>query len=554
MFLNVVSVNAQEITSLKDTLKVDGDVSLRNVLYTMGGTEDRRVPYSFVLGANITISKGEFSLPFGFTYSEQERNFSQPFNQFGITPEYKWIKGYAGFNSLDWNNYTLNGMQFLGGGVELTPKKFRFGFMYGRFQRATAIDSIGFIEKSTSNPAYKRTGWASKVGVGTESSFIDLIVFKGKDQIQNFSPILKDSVTPVFAAENTSVGIKTKLALASFLSFNMDVGVSVFNRDQNAPTLDTTEQTSALLLFNSIHNVNLSTSVFYGGDASLQFNVKGQTLSLKSKYVLPDYQSMGIYYMDNDVFSYGFDHSFSAWKSKIYLNYGLNRLNDNLLNKKEVTTIRIQPIVNLSFNPSLKWGIETNWNNYYTRQENGTIELSDSFRIAQANPGLTITPHAQWGDTVVYYSVYGLYTKMQLVDNNPLTAINSQYTATVYGLNYAQSLLKQNMSLSVGLNQTLSENNYTREKALGINLGANKSDDKSKWNAGVNLGLQFSNLSNNFSLGLNGQYNLKKKQRIDLSLTTLRSNAKEPSANSFTELTFVVNYTKNFQYAHKKKK
>ena len=553
MVLTVGRAQAQDVSSLKDTLKVDGDVNLRNVVYGVSGLDDRRVPYSFVLGANVTVSKGEFSLPFGITYSEQERSFSQPFNQFGIAPSYKWAKAYLGFNSLDWSTYTLGGAQFLGAGLELNPKKIRFGFMYGRFRRGTPIDSIGFIDHSTP-PSYQRNGWATKIGVGDDSKHVDLIIFKGKDKTDGVSPLMKDSLTFIFPAENTAIGLKGLLPIGKIATFLFDGGISLFSRDITSPNVDTSGAENSLLFLNSLHNVKLSTSVYYGANAGLKFNLKGHAIGFNTRYVLPDYQAMGIFYMDNDVFSYGFTHAFSFWKSKVNLNYGLNRLNDNLLDKKPVTTIRLQPLVSLSVNPSNNWGVSANWNNFYTRQEDGLIELSDSFRMDQSNPGLTITPYAQWGDTVTYHSVFLTYADMQLLDNNAVTAVYSQYRATVYGLNYSQSMIPRNMSLSGGLNFTRNQNAELDETAYGLSLGASRSSDANKWTAGANLSFQFSNVSNTISLNLNGNYNLKHQQALDFGLTVLNNQAKQATSIDFTEVTFMVTYRKNFSYVHKRKK
>lgn len=519
----------------------------------MKGIQDRRVPYSFVLGANITLKKGEFSLPFGFTFSEQERSFSQPFNQFGLSPSYKWVKTYLGYNSLNWNTYTLGGAQFLGAGVELNPKKLRVGFLYGRFRRATPVDSIGYIQNRDGLPSYKRNGWAARIGRGKEDKFIDFIIFKGKDKVDDQSPLFKDSLTYVFPSENTAFGIRTLVPITKNIRFRFDGGISLVSRDITAPLIDTSGESSGLSFLNGIHHVRYSTSSYFGGDAGLQFNIKGHSFGLNSKYVLPDYQSMGIYYIDNDVFSYGFTHAFSFWKSRVNLNYGLNRLNDNLLNRKMVTTIRLQPVVSFTFSPGSHWGVTGNWNNFYTRQEDGTIALSDSFRMNQSNPGLSLTPYGNWGDSTVYHSFFLIYTKMQLVDNNPYTAAYSQYTATIYGANYVHNLLLQNLSFSGGFNYTRNQNSLLDEKAIGINLGTSKSGNESKWTAGANLSFQFSNLSNNISFNLSGVYALKHKQAVDFGLTFLNSRTKQANTSNFNELTFMVTYRKNFNYVHKKK-
>lgn len=548
------AANGQNLESLKDSLRVDGDISLRNVFYTMSGIENRRSPFSYVLSSNISISKGDFNLPFSFTYSEQDRGFSQPFNQFGLTPSYKWAKAYLGYNSLNWNEFVLSGAQFLGVGVELNPGKLRVGAMYGRFRRETPLDSVGFVSNRNGIPSYDQRGFGVKLGVGSETSFVDLTVFRGNDRVNEFSPIKKDSLTHIFPAENTALGISSGLAVGSFGNFKLDCGLSLYNRDKTAPVSESDATENGLAILNSIHPLRLSTSVYYGIKSSFNFRVKNHNFDIHSSYVNPDYKAMGIYYMDNDIFLYGMNHGFNAWKSKINVNYGINRISDNLEGKKQATTIRLQPIVNLSIDPSQHWGVQASWNNFYTRQRDGNIALSDSFRINQSNPGLTITPHFQWGDTVQYNSVFLMFTQMQMIDNNPLTSMNSEYTATVYGASYSASNSPKNIGYSVGVNFTRNQNVLVDERALGINLGVNKSAKEGKLNASSNLAFQTSNLSNTISLGVNGNYALKHKQNIDFGINLLRNIAKGANANNFNELTFTISYFKNFNYVHRRKR
>jgi len=66
-------------------------------------------------------------LPFSFRLSEQQRDFRQPFNQFGVSPYYKWAKLHLGYRSHNWSTYALAGHSITGVGLELTPGKFQVG-------------------------------------------------------------------------------------------------------------------------------------------------------------------------------------------------------------------------------------------------------------------------------------------------------------------------------------------------------------------------------------------------------------------------------------------
>jgi hypothetical protein len=45
---------------------------------------------------------------FTFIYSNQEGEFSYPFNQFGLHPSYKWLKTHMGFTFMNLYPYTMN--------------------------------------------------------------------------------------------------------------------------------------------------------------------------------------------------------------------------------------------------------------------------------------------------------------------------------------------------------------------------------------------------------------------------------------------------------------
>lgn len=98
--------------------------------------------------------------------SNFENKFYQPFNQFGISPKYKWATLHLGYRNLTYSNYTLAGHRILGAGFDLKPKNFRIGFMYGQLRRSASIDSSMNANPMYVRPAptYKRLGMAAKLG------------------------------------------------------------------------------------------------------------------------------------------------------------------------------------------------------------------------------------------------------------------------------------------------------------------------------------------------------------------------------------------------------
>ena len=406
---NVIS--AQEITSIQDSLKVSGSAGVQLTAYNTKGIENRRNPFSYLLHGNITLSKGEFSIPLSFTYSEQERSFSQPFNQFGIAPSYKWVKVYIGYQNITWSKFSLAGHQLLGGGLELTPGKFRFGFVTGRFQRATRIDTS---KVQTYLPAYKRTGFAAKIGYGTEDSYVDLIYMKSKDDDKSLALPYSDSTAAVQPGKNDVLSIKTQLKLSQSFNLYGEASVSLFNRNVNALKKSSDETWKK---FEKILGTQtISTQIYYGLEAGSNISFKGNNINLYYKRIAPDFQSMGAYFIENDLNAFGFRHGFGFWNHRAQINYGMGIFNDNLFNKKPLTTYRYQPNLNISLSPNANWGIDASWTDLFTRQKDGFQTVNDTIIMQNRNPGFTVTPRINWSNSKMMQMVVGSYMNIRMID------------------------------------------------------------------------------------------------------------------------------------------
>lgn len=160
--------DAQDIEQMikQKPFVINGTLGLGVGTYNSSGIPARQRAFSYLFNGAPTVSIYGVSFPFSVVVSDQQRGFTQPFNQYGISPTYKWITVHAGWQSIQWSPYTLAGYNFLGGGVELNPGKLRFGFIYGRFNKAIEEDPA-LITAFSQTPAYKRTGFSTKLGWGT---------------------------------------------------------------------------------------------------------------------------------------------------------------------------------------------------------------------------------------------------------------------------------------------------------------------------------------------------------------------------------------------------
>ena len=179
--LYVLSLNGQDLEQIGKgkAVRLSGMINVQGGPYIYSGAGDpRNDPFWWQLSGSPVISLYGWQIPFSFNYGSRNRSFSQPFNRYGLSPYYKWLTLHAGYRSIRMNPYVMSGAQFLGAGVEMNPKGFRFAAFYGRFSKPIAQDTNATI---TPVPSFKRMGYGVKIGAGNRRSYVDLSMVKVHD-------------------------------------------------------------------------------------------------------------------------------------------------------------------------------------------------------------------------------------------------------------------------------------------------------------------------------------------------------------------------------------
>jgi hypothetical protein len=278
--------NIENIKSAKP-FSISGNLGFNAVFYHIEGRTANRKPFSWTLTGSPVISIYGISFPFSFTVSEQERNFNQPFNQYGVTPTYKWVKLHLGYSNLQFSPYSLGGHSIMGAGVELNPGKFRVGFIYGRLLRPVPFnDTISIV------PSFKRTGYSAKIGYGTAENFVDLILLRAKDFKESIENVDQLEITP---AENVVWSLVTSQKITKWLSFSGEFAQSVYTNDDRIDTMGANFKKESNFISNALIKTNSSTKRSNVIDGNIQLGSEKYKLGLHYKRIGADYQSMGAY-------------------------------------------------------------------------------------------------------------------------------------------------------------------------------------------------------------------------------------------------------------------
>ncbi len=545
---NSVAQNIGEFGHGK-AVKFGGNIGFGSTFTMQQGVNSRRVPFSWYVNGSPTVQIYDVSIPFSFVWSEQERSFSQPFNKYGASPYYKWITIHAGWRNLYFSDYTLSGATFLGGGIELKPGKFRLTALYGKFRNKVNVDDENRSKYSYLLPSYERWGMGAKIGFGKGPNFTDLIFFKAIDKKDSTIARNADSAG-IKPMENISVGIKSNYLLFKMFDLNIDFAVSAVTLDSRIVDTAIT-QLEAVKPYTKFMTLNRSTRPFLAGNSSLGYHYKFFRIKLEYRRVDPEYQTLGSYYIANDLKQYTVSPSFMLFKNKVILtgSYGV-RTNNLLKDQLSTTTSKIGSAF-LNINPKPHYGFAFNYSNYGTDLNSGQVQLNDSILFSIINQSI--------GGNFRFSKTKGKKTKsfvlnaqtQSLIDNNIISRANTESNTMVISASFSNGNGSKGINWNVGTNYTQVNNVAGTFQLIGPSFNIRKTFTKSKFNISavasfqqkIKQGAADGNITN---VGGNLNYTFKKKHNLGMMLNALFNRTNNVSIYTFNEQRASLRYAFNF--------
>jgi hypothetical protein len=538
LWVSLITVaNAQQLDNIseQDPFSIHGNISVNVIGYNATGIEDRARPFALMLSANAIINSYGFEIPFSFRFSDKRVDYTQPFNQFGLSPSYKWLTTHFGYRNISFSDYTLAGHTFLGAGVEMHPGKFRFGAVYGRFRKTT----VAYENAIDNTRNLNRKGFAIKLGVGSEKTFVDLIVMKVNDD--STTAIRKPGEVYNPAESNLVTGLNSRITFSKKVWFEGEVAGSLYTTDVSAYGFEGLEDDPWLSRLDKITPVNLSTELLTAIRSSLNYKSKSFSTKLEYRRIDPGYRSMGAYFFNNDLENLVIAPAFSLFKRKLNLRGSIGLQRDNLRNTRKATSLRTISAINLSYNPVPVFGIDINYNNYSSNQRAGRLPLIDSLKFFQATTNLGIMPRLMIMNEKHSHILMLMFNKMKLNDKNALTAQYTENDATIVNLNYNLGLNQSAMTLLLGFTYNKLQNSIFENSASGFTAGVSKSWLEGKLQSGLSNSLIWSGQKGDadkdmtLNTSVNSSYQINKRHSLRLNVFFIRFMAKgtaqEPTFN-----------------------
>ena len=548
-------LNAQDIekviadtkTALRDPVTVSGSIGASAVFYRSFGIQPRRDPFYWVLNANLNFTLfNKVSVPFTAVFTQQDKNFSngldrfsQPFNQYGLSPRYRWLTVHAGYRSLNFSEYSLSGVLWLGGGVEIRPERSLVSgsAFYGRFLKAVPQGGIDGIVVSV--PSYQRMGGGAKVRVGTETSFGECSFLRVKDIIGSIPYDTSLSISP---QENQVVSFAGRHQLLPWISASGEISLSMFTKN----LFEDTYTPARFSYVNQLFDTRPSTQFNKAINTALDFSPGRLQYGIRYKRIDPDYRSLGAIFLTNDVEEISVNSGAAVFKGKLSTQVAAGVQRNNLDGRQQLSARRFIGSCNITYAPAEYLSFSGNYSNFSSNTIAERNVFNDSIRFVQLTQN--------FGSSAGF--AFGKRLKQHL---------------TLSGT-YQESMGTQQLK-SEFLNGTLSYQLMAGESGWSLNLSALYNQVKNEGlglsnGYGPQVSIQRSMLNNRLRISASGGFqenflndmflsrnivssaalffSISQNQNLRCDLSWLSREAQQVGVQSFSEIRLNMGYTYNF--------
>lgn len=355
----------------KDMVTVGGGMGYNAFFQQVSNQPQQRDPFSWVYSGNVNVNFLGVSMPFTFSFSNQGKSYTQPFNMTALHPQWKWVKTHIGITSMQFSPYTYSGMNFAGGGVELSPKKWRVKAFGGRFKKAVEYDPT---INNISTVSYRRMGGGLSFGYEAQKGGFNVIVIKAADDQRSLEQLTPNSeLTPM---DNLVTSVSGKLSVVKNLQLQAEYALSMLTR--NTLLSDSLVSGKRPFYFDWV-NGNASTTAKSAYNASLSYRFKTASVAVKYERIAPDYLTLGGLFFNNDLENITVAPAVSLLHNKLTISANTGFQRNNLSGGTASIQRRWVASVNLNAQPFKGCSVNGAYSNFstFTRRNPSAMPLYD---------------------------------------------------------------------------------------------------------------------------------------------------------------------------------
>ena len=529
-------------TQLKEKLKkkpfsISGSASVSGV-YNQASDSPTDEPFLYFFNGNITLGFYDWTMPINYRYTNQgdalDYQIPFKFNRLSLHPKYKWILAHIGDVSMSFSPYTFNGLQFTGGGLELTPEKYplRASFMGGQLAKATEYDG-----RPQTIPTYERWGYGTKLSYKKEDLEIGGILFFANDKANSLSIPIPDE-KKIYPLSNQVYSGFAKYKPLHFVEVFGEYALSLLGNTQSQK------------------------QDFTAYNAGINFIFTKASVGVRYEKVDPDYKTLGAYYFVNDMENITLNSSLNLFKGNVSIATSIGRQHDNLNQQKPKQSNQWVGSANVNAKVTPKLSLSGSYSNF-TMFTNKLINPFDRIN----NPQLYEHPQ----DSINYRQVsqntnaniaYAINEKQNITLSYSFNDVVNKQNDIVRrggisrfhnaGVAYMVQFPESKLSLSPSFNYSYSIVAREKTQVMGPSLTVGKAFFEDKLNTTLLGNYSVSQSATSKGSTANAQLNVNflpwKNHQFTLSALQSFRNAENDTQNTSAQSTNVsVGYTYHFE-------
>lgn len=555
------------ISSFRDAqlLAVNGGLGVNLRSYNAWGGDGRQAPFTYTISANANLKfLDKINAPFSFVFNGQNTTSSNPFNldalkeslkkrfvRVGLSPKYKWATVHLGHRSMNFSSLTYANQTFYGVGTELNPGKFRFAALRGLMPTAEPVDLSLF---EVNQEVFNRRATAVKVGYGDDQKFFDFIAMKGEDREEGYRVNADSSL--ISPQENLVLGINTQLQILESLNARLEIASSAFSINK----LATTDQENQFPHLGFLLDANSSTNVSTAINGGWQFQGKVFSLGMDYQRFAPGYQTMGVYYFNDDLQNITLNTGFNFAKIQLNINLTGGVQTNNLDNSKPTTVSRNIGAVNVTWSKS-NFQANLSYNNFSNSIDYVLNPSLDSLNAVVITENLTATTSytlSSASETKHSFSLMGSSQVVSAPEATQGTGNNTGTRMNVLNLSYNGAPKGGSLKWTARVNYNVNAISGMETNRIGFGGGITKTMLDNRINLRFDNNYFVANVGeakqNSLTSRLTLGYKLSSAHNLNLNMMMLSRNKTQAGVTeSMTELINTLQYSYRFNWKPGKK-
>lgn len=388
--------------------------------------------FRFNFSPNMKFGKS-FKLPVNINFATKPVNFAGPYsglqkqsvgqfltnpmNNFGINPTYKWAEFQLGTQYLKYSDLSTGDIGIFGAGFDLRPGTYRFKFFTGVSQQG--INYVALPIPGVQG-AFRRSNYMFQLGKEKEGKYEVAFNFsKGRDKPSSSSP----PPLTIRPQEGFTMSLITSIFFKEGWYFKSEAARSLYTKNLNDPLTDEPS-------FKPFIEAHSSTSLDYAGQASIGKKSKDFDIGATIKYLGAGFQTTGYPYLQPDKLDYTLNTRVNTWKNKMNIVASLGQRVNNVSN----TALKAkQFIANINWFTQFDdhFSLNMSFNNFGFNAAGVTVNNIPSLKNVSNDLG--INPTYIWSNTKMSNLLslsynYSKYTETTILGSSTTSTNNTTHT------------------------------------------------------------------------------------------------------------------------------